>query len=162
MEVFIPVFARQGRFVAGAKSYQGRRIWCVVCLLSISLHPQSPYWTMHPFKGHSWSEADRKLAQESKREEQLQTKLTEHDYLECYCFALKNPPWGGYSIEEQILHEFKRRKKSIGQAKPEDTRRSRYSYCYANNALTGEIVVHEPFIDELFSTTNAKSVCNPI
>lgn len=112
---------------------------------------------MFPFKGLSWNEADRKAKEELIRADQLKAKMKEHDYSECYCLALKNPPWGGYSIEEQILHEAKQRKKSAGQAKSQDVRKSRYSYRYANNALTGEIVIHEPFMDELF----AKSVCGP-
>ena len=112
---------------------------------------------MFPFKGLSWNEADRKAKEELIRADQLKAKMKEHDYSECYCLALKNPPWGGYSIEEQILHEAKQRKTSTGQAKSQDVRKSRYSYRYANNALTGEIVIHEPFMDELFT----KSVCSP-
>lgn len=114
---------------------------------------------MSPFKGLTWNEADRKATEESKRAEELKTKMKEHDYLECYCYALRNPPWGGYSIEEHILHEAKQREKPVSQTEPQDTKRSRYSYRYANNSLTGEIIVQEPFIDELFNTTDSKSVC---
>lgn len=110
---------------------------------------------MSPFKGATWKEADRKATAELRRAEQLKAQMKEHDYSECYCYALKNPPWGGYSIEEHILHEVKQRKNSIGRAEPQDTRKSRYSYRYANNALTGEIIIHEPFIQNLFTTTNA-------
>ena len=116
---------------------------------------------MFPFKGLSWNEADRKAKEELIRADQLKAKMKEHDYSECYCLALKNPPWGGYSIEEQILHEAKQRKTSSGRAKSQDVRKSRYSYRYANNALTGEIVVHEPFIDELCTASVVKSVCGP-
>ena len=113
---------------------------------------------MSPFKGLTWNEADRKVKEESKREEELKVKMKEHDYSECYCHALKNPPWGGYSIAEQILHEINQRRKPFARIDPQDTRRSRYSYRYANNALTGEIIVHEPLIDDLFTTAAAKSV----
>ena len=90
--------------------------------------------------------------------EKLKLKMEEHDYSECYCHALKNPPWGGYSIAEQLLYEIKQRKKSVAQVEPQDTRRSRYFYRYANNALTGEIIIHEPLIDDIFTATTAKSV----
>lgn len=114
---------------------------------------------MSPFKGLTWNEADRKATEESKKAEELETKLKEHDYSECYCHALQNPPWGGYSIEEQIWFQAKHRRKSVGQAEPQATKKSRYSYRYANNALTGEIIIHEPFLDELFATGDAESVC---
>ena len=114
---------------------------------------------MSPFRGLTWNEADRKVKEESKKAEELETKMKEHDYSECYCHALQNPPWGGYSIEEQILFEAKQRRKPVGQAEPHETRNSRYSYRYANNALTGEIIIHEQFLDELFSTADAKAVC---
>ena len=113
---------------------------------------------MSPFKCLTWNEADKKVKEESKREEELKMKLKEHDYSECYCHALKNPPWGGYSIAEQILYEIKQRKKPVARIEPQDTRRSRYSYRYANNTLTGEIIIHEPLIDDLFTTAAAKSV----
>ena len=114
---------------------------------------------MSPFKGLTWNEADRKAREESKKAEELETRLREHDYSECYCHALQNPPWGGYSIEEQILFEAEQRRKPVGQAEPQATRKSRYSYRYANNALTGEIIIHEPFLDDLFATADAKSAC---
>ena len=98
--------------------------------------------------------------QESKKADQLQAKLKVSDYCECYCLALNNPPWGGHSIEEQILHEIEHRKNLDGQMEPRDIRTSRYSYVYVNNSLTGEVVVHEPFIDELFSASTARSACN--
>ena len=116
---------------------------------------------MFPFKGPSWNEADRKAKEELIRADQLKAKMKEHDYSECYCLALKNPPWGGYSIDEQILHEAKQRNKWVRQAESQDVRKSRYSYRYANNALTGEIIIHEPFIDELFTASDVKSVCGP-
>ena len=116
---------------------------------------------MFPFKGPSWNEADRKAKEELIRADQLKAKMKEHDYSECYCLALKNPPWGGYSIEEQIVHEAKQRKKLIRQVESQDVRKSRYSYRYANNALTGEIVIREPFIDELCTASDVKSVCGP-
>ena len=112
---------------------------------------------MFPFKGPSWNDADRKAKEELIRADQLKAKMKEHDYSECYCLALRNPPWGGYSIEEQILHEVKQRNKLIDQAESQAVRKSRYSYRYANNALTGEIVIHEPFIDELFTASDRKS-----
>ena len=114
---------------------------------------------MSPFRGLTWSEADRKAKEESKKAEELKTMMKEHDYSECYCHALKKPPWGGYSIEEQILFEAKQRRKPNGRAEPQDVRKSRYSYRYANNSLTGEIVINEPLIVELFTTTKTKSVC---
>ena len=113
---------------------------------------------MLPFKGPSWNEADRKAKEESIRADQLKAKMKEHDYSECYCLALKNPPWGGYSIEEQILHQAKQRNELVGQAESQGVRKSRYSYRYANNVLTGEIIIHEPFIDELFAATDARPV----
>ena len=113
---------------------------------------------MSPFKGPSWNEADRKAKEESMRADQLKAKMKEHDYSECYCLALKNPPWGGYSIEEQILHKVKQRNELVGRAESQDVRKSRYFYRYANNALTGEIIIHEPFIDELFTATDTRSV----
>ena len=115
---------------------------------------------MSPFKGPTWNEANREAAEESKKVEELKTRMKEHDYLECYCYALQNPPWGGYSIEEQLLHEVNQRKRPVGPAEPQDIRRSRYSFRYANNALTGEIIIDEPLIDDVFATnTDAKSVC---
>lgn len=117
---------------------------------------------MSPFKGPTWKEADRKATEELRRAEQLKVQMKEHDYLECYCYALKNPPWGGYSIEEQILHEIKQRKKSVDGAEPQDTRSSRYSYRYANNALTGEIFIHEPIVADLSNTSNTKLVCKHV
>lgn len=120
------------------------------------VHTQSPIWTMSPFKGLTWNEAARKATEESKRADELATKMKEHDYSECYCHALKNPPWGGYSVEEQVLHELKQRNKPVDREETQDTRSSRYSYRYANNALTGEIFIHEPFMDELFTTSAAK------
>ena len=111
---------------------------------------------MSPFKGSTWNGAIRKATEDSKKAEELKTKMEEHDYSECYCLALENPPWGGYSVEEQILYEVKQRENPLGHAEPQDTRRSRYSYRYANNALTGEIFIHEPFIDELFPTMDTK------
>lgn len=122
-------------------------------------HAQSPYWTMSPFKSPTWNEADKQMLKKKKDDEELAVKMKELDYSECYCYALKNPPWGGYSIEEQILYEVKQRKEPVSRVEPHDTKRSRYSYRYANNALTGEIIIHEPFFDELFATTDAKSVC---
>ena len=113
---------------------------------------------MSPFKGSSWNEAEKKATEESKRANELKAKLKEHDYSECYCHALKNPPWGGYSIEEQILFESKQRRKPTDRAEMQDSKKSRYSYRYANNALTGEIIIHEPFIEELFDATDARSV----
>lgn len=111
---------------------------------------------MSPFKGSTWKEADRKATEELRRVEQLKVQMKEHDYSECYCYALNNPPWGGYSVEEQVLHEIKQRENSIGRAEPQDTRKSRYSYRYANNALTGEIIIHEPLIEDLSITISAK------
>lgn len=113
---------------------------------------------MLPFKGLSWNEADRKAKAELIKADQLEAKMKEHDYLECYCLALKNPPWGGYSIEEQILHEVKQRNNLVCHAKPQSIRSSRYSYSYANNALTGEVVIHDPFFDELFTASDVKLV----
>lgn len=114
---------------------------------------------MSPFKALTWNEATRKATEEAKKAVELAAKMEEHDYSECYCHALKNPPWGGYSVEEQILYEVKQRKKPVDREEPQATRSSRYSYRYANNALTGEIFIHEPFMDELFTTKAAKSVC---
>ena len=111
---------------------------------------------MSAFKGSTWNGAVRKATEESEKVEELKSKMKEHDYSECYCLALENPPWGGYSVEEQILYEAKQREEPVDQAEPQDTRRSRYSYRYANNALTGEIFIHEPFIDELFPMMDAK------
>lgn len=114
---------------------------------------------MSPFKGASWSEADRKASKESKKAEELKIKMQEHDYLECYCYALSNPPWGGYSVDEQIIYEIKQRNIQVDLANPLDTKKSRYSYRYANNALTGEIFVNEPFFAEPCTTTDEESVC---
>ena len=114
---------------------------------------------MSPFKGPTWIEADGKAYEESKKAEELKIKMKEHDYSECYCYSLKNPPWGGYSIEEQILYEVKLRKRSAVPVEPVDTKKSRYSYRFANNTLTGEIIIHEPFLDEDFTNSDAKSVC---
>lgn len=113
---------------------------------------------MIPFKGPSWNEADRHAKEELIKADQLKAKMKEHDYSECYCLALKNPPWGGYSIEEQMLHQVKQRKALVGPAESQDVRKSRYSYRYANNALTGEIIIHEPFMDELFTAVHTRSV----
>ena len=113
---------------------------------------------MFPFKRPSWKEADKQAKEELKRANQLKAKMKEHDYSECYCLALKNPPWGGYSIEEQMLHEAKQRKYSVHQAESQDVSKSRYSYRYANNALTGEIIIHEPFIDELSAVADIRSM----
>ena len=143
--------------VASLPALKYMKIWVLTEYWGV--HAQSPDWTMFPFKGPTWNEADRKAKEELKKAEQLKAKMKEHDYSECYCIALKNPPWGGYSIEEQILHEAKQRKKSYRQAESQDVRKSRYSYRYANNALNGEIVIHEPFIDELFTASDVKSVC---
>ena len=115
---------------------------------------------MFPFKGLSWNEADRQTKEELIKADQLKAKMKEHDYSECYCLALKNPPWGGYSIEEQMLHQVKQRNNLVGQAVSQDTISSCYSYLYANNALTGEIVIHEPFMDELFTAAHTRSVCS--
>lgn len=52
--------------------------------------------------------------------------MIDHDYSECYCNALKSPPWGGHSIEEQILHKTKQRKENGGQGKRQTT--STFSY----------------------------------
>ena len=111
---------------------------------------------MSPFKGSTWNGAITKASEESKKAEEVKAEMKEHDYSECYCLALENPPWGGYSVEEQILYEVKQRKNPLDHAESQDTRKSRYSYRYANNALTGEIFIHEPFIDELFATMDTK------
>ena len=113
---------------------------------------------MSPFKALTWNEASRRATEESKKADELARKMKEHDYSECYCHALKNPPWGGYSVQEQVLYEVKQRKKPVDREEPQATRSSRYSYRYANDALTGEIFIHEPFMDELFTTKAAKSV----
>ena len=62
-------------------------------------------------------------------EKELAARITEHDCLECYCHALKNPPWGGYSVEEQFSHEMKQRKKGDSQVKRQSTGTS---YTYLN------------------------------
>ena len=83
---------------------------------------------MSPFKGLSWNEAVEQTRKKKQFEEEIAAKMKEHDYSECYCHALKNPPWGGYSSEEQILHETKQRKKHSGQEKPQATGTSSCTY----------------------------------
>ena len=96
---------------------------------------------MSPFKGPFWHEAvKQKLKKEF--EEELAAKMKEHDYSECYCHALRSPPWGGYSSEEQILHETKQRRNSSGYAKPRNTGTSSCTYLKKDQeAILGEAPV---------------------
>ena len=78
-----------------------------------------------------------------KEREKLAAKMKEHDYSECYCHALRNPPWGGYSIEEQILHEAKQRRKRETQEDGQSTAGTS-SYIYLKKdqeAILGEEAV---------------------
>lgn len=89
---------------------------------------------MSPFKGPTWNEAVKHRLKEKKDEEELAAKMKEHDYSECYCHALKKPPWGGYSIEEQILYEIKQRRRRGGQGKRQATGTSSYKYLKKDQA----------------------------
>ena len=101
---------------------------------------------MSPFKGPTWAEAVRQSLQKKKDDEDLAEKMKEHDYSECYCLALKNPPWGGYSIEEQILYEIKQRKKSHGQVKRQTTGTSSRNYLRQDQkAILGKAAVNGAF-----------------
>ena len=90
---------------------------------------------MLPFKGHAWNAKLKRLQKHIKDEEEgLAERMKEHDYSECYCIALMNPPWGGYSDEEQILHEVKQRKKGASQRKHQITGTSSYTYLSKDQA----------------------------
>ncbi|KAF6221851.1 hypothetical protein HO133_001819 [Letharia lupina] len=89
---------------------------------------------MSPFKAPTWNEAVKQRLKEKKDEEELAAKMKEHDYSECYCHALKKPPWGGYSIEEQILYEIKQRRRRGGQGKRQATGTSSYKYLKKDQA----------------------------
>ena len=96
---------------------------------------------MSPFKGPFLHEAvKRTLKKEFEKE--LAAKMKEHDYSECYCHALKTPPWGGYSSEEQILHEIKQRKNISGYEKPQSTGTSSCTYLKKDQeAILGEAAI---------------------
>ncbi len=96
---------------------------------------------MSPFKGPFWHEAVKQTLKKE-FEEELAAKMKEHDYSECYCHALRSPPWGGYSSEEQILHETKQRRNSSGYAKPRNTGTSSCTYLKKDQeAILGEAPV---------------------
>lgn len=83
---------------------------------------------MRIFKGPTWNEAADQALKKKKEDDELVAKMKEHDYSECYCHALRDPPWGGYSIEEQILYEIKQRRQGSGQGKRQSTGTSCYTY----------------------------------
>lgn len=90
---------------------------------------------MLPFHVPAWKEKVRRLHKQTKDEdEELAERMREHDYSECYCNALMNPPWGGYSKDEQILHEIKQCKKGGGQGKHQVTGTSSYTYLNRDQA----------------------------
>ena len=112
---------------------------------------QSPYGTMSPFKG-SCRNKEAKRSHKQIQDEELVEKLKEHDYLECYCNALMDPPWGGYSTEEQILREAKQRKKGGSQRKLQTTGTSSYNYLNKDQAaILGESAVLQTTKSILYS-----------
>lgn len=116
-----------------------------MCLRDFRSHMLTHYHPtgqMSPFRGLTWNEAVQQTFKKRKDEEELEAKMKEHDYLECYCHALKDPPWGGYSVEEQILHEIKQRKKSVNQGKRQTTGTSSYTYLKKDQeAVLGEAAI---------------------
>ena len=97
---------------------------------------------MLPLDGPTCDKIVRRLFKLIKDEEELVKKMKEHDYSECYCIALTNPPWGGYSNEEQILHEAKQRKKGGRQGKLQNTGTSSYTYLNRDQAaILGEAAI---------------------
>lgn len=107
---------------------------------------------MSPFKGPTWNEAVKHRLKEKKDEEELAAKMKEHDYSECYCHALKKPPWGGYSIEEQILYEIKQRRRRGGQGKRQATGTSSYKYLKKDQAA----ILEEAAGKGILQTTNSE------
>lgn len=108
---------------------------------------------MLPFKGPAWNAKLKRLQKCIKdEEEELAERMKEHDYSECYCIALMNPPWGGYSYEEQILHEVKQRKKGGNQGKLRITGTSSYTYLNKDQAaILGEAAVLQTTKSVLYS-----------
>lgn len=99
---------------------------------------------MLPFKGSARTKIVKgsdKQIQKQIQDKELAEKLKEHDYLECYCNALMDPPWGGYSVEEQILCEAKHRKQGGSQRKMPITGTSSYTYLSKDQAaILGESI----------------------
>lgn len=83
---------------------------------------------MSPFECPTWNEAVEQALTKQREEEELAARMKEHDYSECYCHALRDPPWGGYSVEEQVLHENKQRRKISGQEIRHTIGTSSYTY----------------------------------
>lgn len=42
-------------------------------------------------------------------------KKKDKEKLECFCFALARPPWGGYSVEEQVIYRDRLKEERDGQ-----------------------------------------------